>query len=163
MTFSPIILKIATCILKVFVSRLFYPFILKRQISVNVVRRFRFREHFPKPPHLVSSVRLKTLTRKERRRVENLFSHFPVSPRAWYFFARGYLKSNIGSYLVLTFAMAGSPSWLPIFSSRRSPNISSYFIDNMYKIKNSYMSKITCSNYRCCCCYIKLIYRFSQG
>ena len=154
-----IILKIATYILIVFVSRLFYPFILKRQISVNVVRRFRFRELFPKPPHLVASVRLKTLTRKERPRVEDLFSHFPVLPRAWYFFARGYLKSNIGSYLVSTFAMPSSPSWLPIFSSRRSPNISSYFIDNMYKIKNSYMSKITCSNYRCCCCYIK----FSQG
>ena len=155
MTFSLIILKIATCILIVFVSRLFYPFILKRQISVNVVRHFRFREHFPKPPHLVSSVRLKTLTRKERRRVEDLFSHFSVSPRAWYFFARGYLKSNIGSYLISSFAVPSSPSWLPICSSRRSPNISSYFIDNVYKIKNSHMSKITCSYYRFCC-YIKL-------
>ena len=163
MTFSLIILKIARCLLIVFVPRLFYPFILKRQISVNVVRRFRFREHFPKPPHLVSSVRLKTLTRKERRRVEDLFSHFPVSRALAYFFTRSYLKSNIGSYLVSTFAMPSSPSWLPICSSRRSPNISSYFKDNMYKIKNSYMSKITCSNYRCRCCYIKLIYRFGQG
>ena len=155
MTFSPIILKIATCILKVFVSRLFYPFILKRQISVNVVRHFRFREHFPKPPHLVSSLRSKTLTRKERRRVEDLFSHFPVSRALAYFFTRGYLKSNIGSYLISSFAVPSSPSWLPICSSRRSPNISSYLIDNMYKIKNSHMSKITCSYYRFCC-YIKL-------
>lgn len=155
MTFSLIILKIATCILIVFVSRLFYPFILKRQISVHVVRHFRFREHFPKPPHLVSSVRLKTLTRKERRRVEDLFSHFPVSRALAYFFTRGYLKSNIGSYLISSFAVPSSPSWLPICSSRRSPNISSYFIDNVYKIKNSHMSKITCSYYGLCC-YIKL-------
>lgn len=89
MTFSLIILKIATCILIVFVSRLFYPFILKRQISVNVVRHFRFREHFPKPPHLVDSVRLKTLTRKERRRVKDLFLHFLISPRARVFFHKG--------------------------------------------------------------------------
>ena len=89
MTFSLIILKIAKCILIVFVSRLFCPFILKRQISVNVVGRFRFREHFPMLPHLVASVRLKTLTRKERRRVEDLFSHFPVSPRARVFFHKG--------------------------------------------------------------------------
>lgn len=150
MTFFLIILKIATCILIVFVSRLFYPFILKRQISVNVVRHFRFREHFPKPPHLVSSVRLKTLTR-----VKDLFSHFPVSRALAYFFTRGYLKSNIGSYLISSFAVPSSPSWLPICSSRRSPNISSYLIDNVYKIKNSHMSKITCSYYRFCC-YIKL-------
>ena len=90
MAFSRIVLKIATYILLiVFVSRLFYSFILKRQISVNVVRRFRFREHFPKVPHLVASVRLKTLTRRKRRRVEDLFSHFPVSPCARVFFHKG--------------------------------------------------------------------------
>jgi len=84
MTFSLIILKIATCILIVFVSRLFYPFILKRQISVNVVRRFRLREHFPKPPLLVASVRVKNLNpqgKTTRGGPFLAFSGFPARSR----------------------------------------------------------------------------------
>ena len=89
MTFSLIILKIATCILIVFVSRHFTLSSLKGRFPLTLSESFLFREHFPKPPHLVASVRLKTLTRKERRRVKDLFSHFLVTPRARVFFHKG--------------------------------------------------------------------------